>query len=54
MTLLVDLPLNMEKYRWTLENQGVMQKLYQEKRRGEYLTKNREEKIRWKKRNGKL
>jgi len=54
MTLLVDLPLHMEKYRWTLENQGMMQKIYQKKRRADYLTKSREEKKRWKIRVGIL
>lgn len=45
---LYELPENMEKYRWLLENQYELAKLYNQDRRKAKLEKNREEKHRWK------
>lgn len=42
------LPINMEKYRWLLENQYELGKIYNENKYKYKLQKNKEEKKRWK------
>ena len=45
---LYELPEHMEKYRWLLENQYELAKIYNENKNRYKLAKNREEKRRYK------